>query len=164
MRTRTAALLCALLLTIPVLAQETTAPAKPASQPQAPAEAGHSRLHDEIIAQEEALATAERKRDHAFFEKSLADNLVYVVFNGWVFDKDKIISGLDQLEIADLKMENYKVLPLAANAVLLTYDLLMKASLDGHELPQKNYASSVWENRDGHWQLVFHQVTPARHP
>ncbi len=184
MRIRMAALIYALLLSTsllaaqnspapPAQANQTTQPAAntPVSQGQGvtsnggqEAEQTDSRMHDELIAREQALAVAERKHDRNFFASTLADDVVYVVFNGWVFTKEKLLSGIDGLQVESVDMKNFKFIPLGNAAGLLTYDLIMKATLDGHDLPGRNYAASVWENRGGHWQLVFHQVTPAHHP
>jgi hypothetical protein len=47
--------------------------------------------------------------------------------------------------------------------VLVTYDLNINGKVAGHNLPAKQYASSVWVKPAGQWQLIFHQVTPAHH-
>jgi hypothetical protein len=48
--------------------------------------------------------------------------------------------------------------------VLLTYDLRINEKVAGHQVPQKQYASSVWVKDGGQWKLLFHQgTTPANH-
>jgi len=33
----------------------------------------------------------------------------------------------------------------------------------GERAPTQQYASSVWVREGGHWELLFHQATPAKH-
>jgi hypothetical protein len=113
--------------------------------------------------QEQGLAKAEMQQDRAYFEKTLDDKLIYVTFNGVVLTKDKIVKGLNYIDVSHYTIENMKVRVLGTDAALVTYDLKVKGNVAGHDLPAKQYASSVWVNESNHWQLIFHQVTPAHH-
>jgi hypothetical protein len=122
-----------------------------------------SDLQTVIYNQEHRLAKAEQQKNRDFFNQSLDDALIYVAFNGLVFTKQQMMRDLTYIDVSDYEMENVKVRALGSSAALVTYDLKLKGKVAGHDLPSKQYASSVWV-RDGHdWRLIFHQSTPAHH-
>jgi hypothetical protein len=112
---------------------------------------------------EHQLAQAEKQQDRSFFENELNDRLIYVAFNGLVLTKSKLVSAVSYIDVSHYRIENMKVRVLGADAALATYDLTSGGSLAGHDLPGKQYASSVWVKNGGNWQLIFHQSTPAHH-
>lgn len=131
---------------------------------QAPAEgaSGHG-LRDLLVNHERELASAQTRKQSAALEHLLDPQLIFVAFNGMVFTKEQLVSKLQYIDVSQYDMENFKVRKLGSEAALLTYDLRVKASVAGHDLPAKEYASSVWMRDGGGWQLVFHQETPAHH-
>ena len=131
---------------------------------QAPAEgsSGHG-LRDLLVNHERELAAAQTHKQSAALEHLLDPQLIFVAFNGLVFTKAQLVSKLQYIDVAQYEMENFKVRQLGPGAALLTYDLRVKASVAGHDLPATEYASSVWMRDGGGWQLVFHQETPAHH-
>jgi hypothetical protein len=66
-------------------------------------------------------------------------------------------------EVANYSMKNLKERELGTNAELVTYDLTINGDIAGRELPEKQYASSVWLKTAPGWKLVFHQATPSHH-
>lgn len=123
----------------------------------------HKALENAAFNLEHRLAQAEKQGDKAFFERTLDPGLVYVAYNGLVFDREKLLSSMKYVDVNNYAMENLKVRALGPQAVLVTYDLRISAQVAGRHLPQKQYASSVWLQRAGAWKLVFHQATPADH-
>ena len=132
---------------------------------QGQAERSTSSPHRNVIAfnLEHKLATAEKQQDKAFFQKTLDDRLVYVAYNGLVLDKAKLLSSMKYVDVNNYSMKNLKERELGPDAELVTYDLNINGDIAGRELPQKQYASSVWLKTAGGWKLVFHQATPAHH-
>ena len=124
---------------------------------------GTKALQNQLVANEQRLAQSEQNKDRAFLQQALADDFIYVAYNGLVFTKDKIVRAVKYMDISHYKMENFKVRSLGPQAAVLTYDLLIQGNVAGRELPQKEYASSVWIAKGGHWIAVLHQETPA-HP
>jgi hypothetical protein len=120
-------------------------------------------LHDVLYNLEQQLANAEKNQDKAYFQRALDNNLVFVAYDGLVFTKTKIVDDLHYIDVKRYSIENIKVRRLGGSAGLVTYDLLLKGSIAGHNLPQKQYASSVWVKRGASWLLIFHQSTPAHH-
>lgn len=112
---------------------------------------------------EGALATAEQNHDTACLQQTFADDLIYVAYNGFQLSKQKLLEGLSQLKISGYNMKNFSVKQLGPNNVLLTYDLEVKGSIMGTDLPPKSHATSIWESRGDRWQLVYHAETPQKH-
>ncbi len=120
-------------------------------------------LRNQLYSQEQQLATAEKRQDKQYFQRALDPNLIYVAYNGLVFTKTKVLQSLHYIDISRYSIENMKVQALGSNAGLVTYDLLLSAKIAGHDLPAKQYASSVWFRRGSSWVLLFHQSTPSHH-
>ena len=136
----------------------------PAAQPKGPHANQPGRpLENTAFNLEHKLAQAEKQGDKAFFEHTLDPGLVYVAYNGLVFDKNKLLASMKYVDVNNYSMENLKIRELGPDAVLVTYDLRINAKVAGTHLPQKQYASSVWLKRAAAWKLVFHQATPADH-
>jgi hypothetical protein len=124
---------------------------------------GSKALENQLVGNEQRLAQSEQKKDRAFLREALADDFIYVAYNGLVFTKEKIVQAVKYMDIDNYKMENFKVRSLGPQAAVLTYDLKVQGNVAGRELPQKEYASSVWVAKGGHWIAVLHQETPAHH-
>ena len=126
--------------------------------------AGDKTLESELVASEQRVADSEKNKDRETLLQTLADDFIYVAYNGLVFTKDRIVKELPYINIDQSQMENFKVRQLEPGAAILTYDLMVRGAIAGHDLPQRMYASSVWVRRSEHWILVLHQETPAHHP
>ncbi|HEY6273666.1 MAG TPA: nuclear transport factor 2 family protein [Terriglobales bacterium] len=117
----------------------------------------------ELIKLEVLLNDAERNHDIGSLQQTFADDLIYVAYNGVQLTKQKLLDGLGQLKISSYTMQNFSLKQLGPNNALLTYDLEVKGSILGSDLPPKSRATSIWENRGDHWLLVYHAETPQRH-
>lgn len=138
-----------------------SAPGENAADPQKAGSSG--RLQTTVYDLEHRLAVAEKQQDKRFFQQALDDQLVYVAYNGLVFDKAKLLSSMKYVDVNNYSIKNLKMRSLGPRAALVTYDLDINANVAGTKLPHKQYASSVWLRRAGQWKLVFHQATPADH-
>jgi hypothetical protein len=125
---------------------------------------GDKALESELVGNEQRLADSEKSKDAQFLQQALADDFIYVAYNGLVFTKDRIVKDLQYIDINEYRMENFKVRVLSPDAALLTHDLMVQGAIGGHDLPRRQYASSVWVRKGDHWIAVLHQETPARHP
>lgn len=123
---------------------------------------GHQ-LRDTLTNMEKELAQAEQQKNKRFFAQALSPQFLMVAYNGLVFTKPELLSKLAYLNVKRYAMKNFKVRPIGRAGALLTYDLDIEASAAGQHAPAKQYASSVWIREGGHWQLLFHQATPAEH-
>ena len=123
-----------------------------------------SQIRDQLFNHERELANAEKQHDKSVFEKLLAPDLVYIAFNGWVFNQQQLLSKMQYVDVAHYQMANMKVRRIGDLAAVVTYDLDVNAELGGHGTPSKQYVSSVWVKEKDGWKLLLHQATPATHP
>ena len=126
--------------------------------------ANQKNIEVEITKREHALATAEHEHNSAAFKQLLRKDLIYVAFNGWVFTKSDLISKMKYIDVDEYDTDNIKVRLPNPRTALITYDLKAKATIAGHDLPKKQYVSSLWIETGGKWELLFHQATPDTHP
>ncbi len=124
---------------------------------------GPDPLRDELVRDEQMVADAQEQKNANVLRQALADDFLYVAYNGLVFTKPQIVKDLKYMDVSRYRMQNFKVRRLGSAAALLAYDLDIGGSIAGQDMPAKQYASSIWMNRSGRWVLIFHQETPANH-
>ena len=121
------------------------------------------KLRAQLENQEKQLAGAEKSQSKTSLEDLLSRDLIFVAYNGLVFDQQNLLEKIGYLNLNQYKMENVKFRQVGPSAALITYDLLVNANVVGQKLPHKQYASSLWIKQGDRWQLLFHQATPAAH-
>lgn len=117
----------------------------------------------DMVKLESDLNDAERNHDLKSLQQAFADDLIYVAYTGFQLSKQKLLDGLGQVKISGYSMKNFSLKQLGPNSALLTYDLEVKGTIWGSDLPSKSRATSIWENRDNHWLLIYHSETPQKH-
>ncbi|CAD5300089.1 conserved hypothetical protein [Bosea sp. 62] len=91
----------------------------------------------------------------------LADDFVEFGRSGLIYDKLQTVEALagkaDGSERAERTATHFRINQLADGVVLLTYRSTRR------ELGKvaRSLRSSIWMWREGRWQMVFHQGTPA---
>ena len=112
-----------------------------------------------IRALEEHLLRSDTRRSPEQLERLLADDFVEFGQSGRVWDKPSVIGMLaSELGAFAYSFEDFRVLLLAPTVALATYRI--RDATPG-AVPQQALRSSVWVDRDGSWQLTFHQGTNA---
>jgi hypothetical protein len=115
----------------------------------------------DAIAKEKATWAALEKKDMDAFANMLASD--YVEVRDQVYDKASDLEDLKNLELSSADFSDWKVTNIDKDAVLLMYNVTVKATTKGQEVPPGPYrASSVWVNRDGKWLAAYYQETLAR--
>lgn len=84
----------------------------------------------------------------------LDDDYVEFGSSGWTYSKQQVIDALRQEPPRDILAHDFKVRMLAPGTVLVTYRASQQAGVEINTL-----RSSVWQQRNGEWKLVFHQGT-----
>jgi len=93
------------------------------------------------------------------FGSMMATDYVEVTKEG-VFNKAGIINELKNLTLTDATYADWKLLPVDADAYVLTYNVTLKGTDKGKEIPPGPYrAATAWVNRDGKWQAFYYQET-----
>ncbi|MDX6610904.1 MAG: hypothetical protein QOD75_90 [Blastocatellia bacterium] len=116
----------------------------------------------DATAREKAVWDALKKKDMDAFGNMLATDYIEVSDDG-VFNKAAIINELKDLAVSDVSFSDWKMLPIDADAVVLTYNATIKGTFKGKAFPEGPYrAASAWVNRDGKWQAFYYQETMVK--
>jgi len=84
----------------------------------------------------------------------LAEEFVEFGSSGRRFNKAQIVAALQAEAPVEITASQFKVQLLSSQIALVTY----RAQRHG-EPPVHTLRSSIWQQREGHWQIVFHQGT-----
>ena len=116
----------------------------------------------DIIAKEKAAWDTLKTKDYAAFGNMLASDYIEVTDEG-NFDKAGIVADVKDFIPTDVTFSDWKMLPIDNDAVILTYNVTVKATYKGKDLPPGPYrAAAVWVNRDGKWLGFYYQQTPVK--
>ena len=116
----------------------------------------------DITAREKATWDAIKKKDYDAFGNMLASDYLEVEDDG-VYDKTATSTTIKDFAVSDATFSDWKVLSVDKNAVLVTYNLNLKAMYKGQAVPPGPYrVASGWVNRDGKWLAIYYQETLAK--
>ena len=128
--------------------------AKPATSPIAkPADAG-----PDVTADEKLVWDAFKRRDFEGFGSYLANDFVEIEADG-VYDKAGSIKTVQGMDFSKVTLSDWKTVKFDDDASLVTYVVKMPGMK-----PDTEYHSTIWINRNGKWQGLFHMGTPAEAP
>ena len=108
---------------------------------------------------EESLTKPETRRSAEELGRLLADDFREFGGSGRVFDKRQIIDALQNQPAVQLWLDDFQVRCLAPDVVLVTYR--GNCRFPASDKVSHSLRSSIWRNRDGRWEVVFHQGTPS---
>jgi hypothetical protein len=116
----------------------------------------------DATAREKATWDAIKKKDYEAFGNMLDKDYIEVENDG-VYDHAGIISYVKDLSISEVNFSDWKVLPIDKDAMLITYNVNLKGTFKGKDVPPGPYhAASAWLNRDGKWLGIYYQETLAK--
>ena len=111
---------------------------------------------------EERLLQPEIRHSPADLAELLTDDFVEFGSSGLVFDKQSIVTVLGKESAVRFYLTDFKAVPLAPTAVLVTYRAVIFDKVK--QLAKHSLRSSIWRLADDRWQMVFHQGTPTSAP
>jgi hypothetical protein len=106
---------------------------------------------------EEQLLRREVRREPQRVADLLADDFREFGSSGRVFDKTSVLKELATEQEATLALSDFACERLSPEIALVTY---RSQRTDASGI-RNALRSSVWVLRDGRWQMLFHQGTPA---
>ncbi|SRR5712692_1940395 len=113
----------------------------------------------EITAKEKAGWDAIKKKDFDALGKLLTSDFIDVEDDG-VFDKAGSIASLKDFDLTDVTYSDWKMMTIDKDAVILTYNVTVKATNKGQAVPPGPYhAAAAYVNRDGQWLGIYYQQT-----
>lgn len=117
-------------------------------------------LERKLTASEKSLWEAFKNKKPEVFNRTLTSDGFQIDAMG-VTAKADIAGAMGGCEIKDYSLSDFKVTTISASAALLTYKGTQHGSCGGQAVPETVYASTVWVNRGGKWQALFHQESQA---
>lgn len=128
--------------------------AKPEAKPMS-----RAAIQSSLIAKEKSLWEGFKKKDPKPFERTLAADALQIDVTGLTTKAD-IVKSLADCEVKDYSLDNFKMMKVDSNVMVLTYKATVHATCGGQAAPENIMAASVWVNRGGKWVASFHQETP----
>jgi hypothetical protein len=111
---------------------------------------------DATAREKEIWATVEKK-DTAAFLPNLTDDFIYVSNDG-VHDKAATAKGItDSATLSNAVFSDWKFVSIDKDAAVQSYMMKATASMNGKTEPVAIYASTLFVNRGGKWQALYHQ-------
>jgi len=124
-------------------------PAKSATSPMAkPADAG-----SDVTANEKMVWDALKSGNYDAFASYLASDTMEIEADG-VYDKAGSVKGVSGMNFSKTELSDWRTLKFDDDASVITYVVKIPG------FPTE-YHSTIWANRNGKWQAMFHQGTPA---
>jgi len=121
-------------------------------------------LAKHIESLERALMQPEVRRSAEKLNELLADDFIEFGMFGGRYTKEDMLKYLVDVaeEEKNEKYEpsNFQAREIAPDTVLLTFDGCIKYLDTGSE--RQTLRSSIWQKRNGKWQIVFHQGTVVK--
>ena len=119
---------------------------------------------DKLIANENKMLDAVKAKDVKTFTSLIKAGSWAVDENGFmpVDDFTKLLGDpKSDFKIETMKASDMRVIDIDANTAIVAYTTEQKGSFMGMPLPAKTYVTTIWANRGGTWQAVFHQESTA---
>jgi hypothetical protein len=117
-------------------------------------------LEEQLIAKERDIIAAQKRRDFSAVEAVLADGFHEIGNSGRLFSKSEIVNAMQEVQIVDYSVEQFRLLPIDDKCVILTYVATVRRIHQQQEHRNRAYRSSIWIERNGAWFVIFHQATP----
>jgi len=117
-------------------------------------------LERKLTANEKSLWEAFKNKKPEVFNRTLTTDGFQIDAMG-VTAKADIGTAIGGCDIKDYSLSDFKLTTIGANAALLTYKSVAHGACGGQAIPESVYASTVWVNRGGKWQALFHQESVA---
>jgi ketosteroid isomerase-like protein len=118
-------------------------------------------MQHQIVAKEREELDALKSGRLEAFANLLADEAVFLNPNG-PSPKVEVVKHVADFKLLDYSMEDVRFVPVASNTGLIIYKLTQKGSSRGREFVSTVYVSALWTERQGKWQCLFSQETPAK--
>lgn len=123
-------------------------------------------VEQELVHIETGFFEAWKTKDLAYFRSHIAENGVFWGISGTLSRSEQ----LEEMETAakaciveGYGLSDFRVLPLATGAYLLTYKAEQYATC-GEKLPVHLNGSSVYVFKEGHWQAIYRAQVPLKNP
>ncbi|GAC1646500.1 MAG: hypothetical protein NVS9B15_04580 [Acidobacteriaceae bacterium] len=139
--------LCLLLLCAPSFAQKST---------------GNAATEKKLAQLENEGWQDWKDKKYTAFDQFLTPDSVNIT-GSMSMDKAAIIKDMQTgaCDVKSFSLSDINFHWLDKNSVLMIYTAQQDATCGGNKVPEKVWATSLWQNKGGKWMTPFHQETPA---
>lgn len=118
-----------------------------------------------IIALESAWDQAEQNKDAAALANLLADNIVYVDYDGSISTKQQLLADVKSADITGEQINNEGVtVHLHGNNVAVSTGIYRDKGMEkGKAFSRRGRFTNVWLNQNGKWECIASQSTLITH-
>jgi ketosteroid isomerase-like protein len=118
-----------------------------------------------IIALESAWDQAEKNKDATALAGLLADNLVYVDYDGSLRNKQQFLASIKSASVSSEQINNEGVtVRLYNNNVAVSTGIYRDKGVEnGKPFQRRGRFTNVWINQNGTWQCIASQSTLIAH-
>lgn len=118
-----------------------------------------------IIALESAWDQAEQNKDAAALANLLADNLVYVDYDGSISTKQQLLAEVKSADVTGEQINNEGVtVRLYGNNVAVSTGIYRDRGMEkGKPFSRRGRFTNVWLNQNGKWECIASQSTLLTH-
>ena len=115
-------------------------------------------LTTSLLEKETALVTAQMHGDRASVGKLIANDFVFVSYDGHSLSKGEALAELSG-GLKGFSIYEPQTLTLTDGAVMLSYNAIVRVAVDDDEIhvPRYQRVTTIWVKDGGDWKQKFHQ-------
>jgi hypothetical protein len=122
-------------------------------------------VEQELVHTEFGFFEAWKSKDIAYFREHIADNGVFWGEAG-TFSRDQQLEEQQEsakaCAVQGYSLSDFRVMPVAAGAYLLTYSAEQYATCGGERVPVHMNGSSIYVSKNGRWQAIYRAEVPLK--
>lgn len=115
-------------------------------------------LTDLIKNLETELLRPEVRKSKKRLDELLADDFYEIGESGKKYNKQDILNDLPKQAEVDFTIQNFNAVEISPGIILATYQI--EKEIAGNKT--SSLRSSFWQNKNGKWQIIFHQGTTLK--
>lgn len=110
---------------------------------------------DAIIANEKAAWQAFKDKKPDDFKKLISADLVAVYADG-IMNMQSELDAMSKRDMKSFSLSDFKVVMTDADTAVIAYKVKVEVSMGGKSESGNYNCGSVWRNKNGAWQAIFH--------
>ncbi|HLH05866.1 MAG TPA: nuclear transport factor 2 family protein [Terriglobales bacterium] len=118
-----------------------------------------STVDADVVAREKQFWSDSKNHDVNALRGLMADDFLAVNMGG-TENKQGMLEGVTHLEMSTPALWDWKLVRLSPTSYLVTYQFAASMKYGDESIPGHFYASALWTQQNGQWQMKFQQTTP----
>lgn len=115
-----------------------------------------------ILANDNSLTEAYKKKDIDFLKRAISDDFVAIGTDGRPFGKSDLVENFRETKMEEYWPYEISVVPVNEGAAIVTYDCVVRMMVFDETLPRYQHVSNLWVKQGDQWRLKFQQATTAQ--